>query len=425
MSKRDYYEVLGVPRDADETRIKSAYRKLARQYHPDVNKAPDAEERFKEVNEAYEVLSDADKRAAYDRYGHAATQGGFGGRAGPASAALRRLRRHLRGVFRRLRRDARHASVARRAATICATTWRSPSRRRSSASRRRSKCRGWKPARMPGLAAPSRAPSRSAARSATARARCAGRSRRSWASSSASPPVRAATASGRSPPTPCTKCRGQKRVRVDPQAGGRASRPAWTTACASAWRARASRVSAAARRAACMSCCTSSRTRCSSARRTTSCWSCPSTWCRRRWAPRWRCPTLDGKTKLTIPAGTQHGAVFRLRGKGVPDPAQQPPRRSVGHGPRRSCPTSLTTKQRKLLEELGETLGLESLSKDTRNIFEKFLDAVGALGDADVEVEVRSLRPRLDRNWNLRSGSKSVSRPTARRPKRSANCSTA
>src|SRR5512136_1349582 len=78
MSKRDYYEVLGIGRDADETAIKSAYRKLARQYHPDVNKAPDAEERFKEINEAYEVLSDSDKRQVYDRFGHAAAQGGFG-----------------------------------------------------------------------------------------------------------------------------------------------------------------------------------------------------------------------------------------------------------------------------------------------------------------------------------------------------------
>ena len=62
MSKRDYYEVLGVPRDADDNAIKSAYRKLARQYHPDVNKAADAGERFKEINEAYEVLSDPEKR---------------------------------------------------------------------------------------------------------------------------------------------------------------------------------------------------------------------------------------------------------------------------------------------------------------------------------------------------------------------------
>lgn len=69
MNRRDYYDVLGVSRQADEKAIKAAYRKLARQYHPDVNKATDAEERFKEVNRAYEVLSDPEKRAKYDRFG--------------------------------------------------------------------------------------------------------------------------------------------------------------------------------------------------------------------------------------------------------------------------------------------------------------------------------------------------------------------
>ena len=71
MSKRDYYEILGVSRDASPDDLKSAFRNLARQYHPDVNKAQDAEERFKEINEAYGVLSEPEKRAAYDRFGHA------------------------------------------------------------------------------------------------------------------------------------------------------------------------------------------------------------------------------------------------------------------------------------------------------------------------------------------------------------------
>jgi molecular chaperone DnaJ len=76
VSKRDYYEVLGVGRDADEQQVKSAYRKLALQYHPDRNPDnPEAEEKFKEAAEAYSVLSDAQKRAAYDRYGHAGVQG--------------------------------------------------------------------------------------------------------------------------------------------------------------------------------------------------------------------------------------------------------------------------------------------------------------------------------------------------------------
>ena len=68
--KRDYYEVLGVPRTASQDQIKDAYRKLAMQYHPDRNKAPDAEERFKEISEAYAVLSDDEKRQQYDTLGH-------------------------------------------------------------------------------------------------------------------------------------------------------------------------------------------------------------------------------------------------------------------------------------------------------------------------------------------------------------------
>ncbi|MGE5551680.1 MAG: molecular chaperone DnaJ [Bacteroidota bacterium] len=82
-NKRDYYEVLGVNRQAGEDEIKKAYRRLAREAHPDVNKGdPKAEEKFKEINEAYEVLSDPQKRAAYDHYGHAATDPGFAGGGG-------------------------------------------------------------------------------------------------------------------------------------------------------------------------------------------------------------------------------------------------------------------------------------------------------------------------------------------------------
>ncbi len=76
--KRDFYEVLGVERDADQRTIKRAFVKLARQYHPDVNKSPEAEEKFKEISEAYSVLSDDEKRANYDRYGSPDGPGGFG-----------------------------------------------------------------------------------------------------------------------------------------------------------------------------------------------------------------------------------------------------------------------------------------------------------------------------------------------------------
>lgn len=77
MAKRDYYEILGVDKSADEATLKKAYRKLAMKLHPDRNKEADASEKFKEVSEAYAVLSDSEKRARYDQHGHAGVEGGF------------------------------------------------------------------------------------------------------------------------------------------------------------------------------------------------------------------------------------------------------------------------------------------------------------------------------------------------------------
>ena len=83
MAKRDYYEILGVEKSADEAELKKAYRKLAMKFHPDRNPDnKDAEAKFKELSEAYEVLSDAQKRAAYDRYGHAGVDPSMGGGRG-------------------------------------------------------------------------------------------------------------------------------------------------------------------------------------------------------------------------------------------------------------------------------------------------------------------------------------------------------
>ncbi len=82
MAKKDYYDVLGVNKNATDAEIKSAYRKLAKKYHPDVNKEEGAEGKFKEIGEAYSVLSDANKRKTYDQFGHAAFENGGGGGQG-------------------------------------------------------------------------------------------------------------------------------------------------------------------------------------------------------------------------------------------------------------------------------------------------------------------------------------------------------
>ena len=114
MAKRDYYDILGVPRNAEEEDIKKAYRKLAMKHHPDRNqgdKAKASEEKFKEAKEAYEMLTDPQKRAAYDQYGHAGVDPNMGGRPRCRARGLRRL---CRGLRRHLRRHLRRRGRRRR-----------------------------------------------------------------------------------------------------------------------------------------------------------------------------------------------------------------------------------------------------------------------------------------------------------------------
>jgi molecular chaperone DnaJ len=104
MAKRDFYEILGVPKNASDDEIKKAYRKLAMKHHPDRNQGDiqGGREKFKEAKEAYEMLSDPQKRAAYDQHGHAGVDPNM--RGGPGA---RRLRRLCRGLWRHLRRHLR------------------------------------------------------------------------------------------------------------------------------------------------------------------------------------------------------------------------------------------------------------------------------------------------------------------------------
>ena len=112
MQYRDYYEILGVTRGADADEVKRAYRKLARKFHPDVSKEKNAEEKFKEVQEAYEVLRDSDKRAAYDQLGRDFRDETFLEERHPEQddqadhADQRHLGVHVRQQFRDLGEDA-------------------------------------------------------------------------------------------------------------------------------------------------------------------------------------------------------------------------------------------------------------------------------------------------------------------------------
>src|SRR4051812_13684645 len=188
MAKRDYYEVLGVARGANDAELKAAYRKLAMKYHPDRNSGDkDSEHKFKEINEAYDVLKDGDKRAAYDRYGHAAfEQGGAWAPAGsaPISAQPSPIFSKAFSECRVARAGARRAASA---APISATTWRSPSKTPTWARRRKFGFRHPSPARRARAPAPRRVPSRKPARPAAAWARFATRKASSRLSAPAHP----------------------------------------------------------------------------------------------------------------------------------------------------------------------------------------------------------------------------------------------
>ena len=373
MAKRDYYDVLGVPRDADANTIKSAYRKLARQYHPDVNKDAASEEHLKEINEAYEVLSDADKRQAYDRFGHAAAQGGFGdagagfggvggfgdifeeffgGFAGarPAQRGPSRgndLRYDLEITFQEAVFGAEKEIEIPRLETCpqCQGSGAEP---------------GTKPIRCPqcnGTGEVRRTQQTILGQfvSVTPCPRCHGEREIVM--------------------TPCTVCRGQKRVTrtrklsvtippgVDDgmrirlsgegEAGERGGPPG------SLYVVLGVKPHPLFKR-----------------QENDILLEYPVSIVQAALGAEVKVPTMDGTSVLIIPAGTQHGSVFRLRGKGAP----------VLRGNRRGdeivtvrvvVPDKLNDKQRKLLEELGESLGLEALNKDNRSLFEKFLDTVG------------------------------------------------
>ncbi|MFQ6057927.1 MAG: molecular chaperone DnaJ [Anaerolineae bacterium] len=368
-SKRDYYDVLGVGRNASRDEIKKAYRRLARQYHPDVNKSPDAEAKFKEINEAYEVLSDQEKRAMYDRFGHAGAPGlgfeGFGFRDpfeifeevfgfgfGPRARAARRgpqrgtdLRYDLTISFEEAAFGCEKELEIPRWET-CPT------------------CRG-------SGAEPGTSPIRCPQCNGTGQVR---RVQQSFFGSF----VQVATCNrcdgrGEVVTTPCHECRGRKRVQriktiavdippgVDDgtrirlsgegEAGLYGGPPGNLYVVLSVK---------------------------------------PHKYFKRQGndillelginvaqaalGDKVQVPTLDGKETLIIPAGTQTGETFRLRGKGVPY------LRRNGRGDQLVTvyvvtPTNLTEEQKELFQKLAKTLGKEVIPQSEKSFFERLKDA--------------------------------------------------
>ena len=372
---RDYYEILGVPRDASEQEIKKAYRRLARQYHPDVNKSPEAEARFKEINEAYQVLSDPEKRAAYDRFGRAGLSGmgGFGdfGFGDFGFGGIDDLFEGLFGGFGR-RTSARRGPVKGENIQVTLTLDFEEAvfgcEKEIEVTRLETcpHCQGTG-------AEPGTQPIRCPQCNGTGEVRRVQQSLLgSFVSVNTCPRC---GGTGEVVVTPCTVCRGAKRVPVtrklaveippgvtdgtqirlagEGQPGLRGGPPGNLYVVLSVrehpyFKRRGDdiylQLNINVAQAALGD---------------------------KVWVP-----TLDGEVELTIPPGTQTGQTFRLRGKGVPHLRQN------GRGDQYVVvqvvvPTRLTPEQRDLFMKLGRTLGREVVPQNEKTLWERVLEAIG------------------------------------------------
>ena len=376
-AKRDYYEVLGVPRNATQEEIKKAYKRLARQYHPDVNKSPEAEEKFKEINEAYQVLGDPEKRAQYDRFGRVGTGGfpganvdfGFGG-LGPDISDLTDLFEEFFGFGPRRRRPSPErgrdlqVDVTVEFEEAIAGTEQTVTVSRLEPCPR---CHGT--GAEPGTR-PTTCP------------QCGGRGEvRQVRDSFFGRFVTVTTCprcngTGQLIATPCSECGGRRVVRRSRRVAvkippgvddgtmirltgegelGRYGGPPGDLYVRvhvkphPLFKREGKNILL----------------------------DLPINIAQAALGDEVEVPTIDGtKVKLTIPPGTQYGKTFRRRGKGVPDVRNPNRRGDMLVTVRVVVPKNLTPKQKELLRELGETLGRVP-SPDDRNFLEKMLDAIG------------------------------------------------
>jgi molecular chaperone DnaJ len=376
--KRDYYEVLGVPRNARDADIKKAYRQQARLYHPDVNKAEDAEERFKEINEAYEVLSDEPKRAAYDRFGHAGVQGTAGaGYSGFGDFGFGDIFEEFfsgfgMGTRRRARRGPRRGADLQVKLIISFEEAAFGCEKEIKVMRHETcpHCQG-------SGAEPGTQPIRCAQCNGTGEVRQVQQSiLGSFVNVSTCPRCRG---EGEVVTTPCSQCQGQKVVQVprtlsvkipagvddgmrvrlagEGEPGTYGGPPGNLYVVISVtphryYRRRDSNVLLELAINVAQAALGDEVT----------------------------VPTLDGEVPLRIPPGTQSGKVFRLRSKGIPR------LRRNGRGDQLVIvqviiPTRITDEQRRLFQQLGKTLGKEVIPQPEKGFFAKLKDVLGdALG---------------------------------------------
>ena len=376
-NKRDYYEVLGVEKNAADAEIKKAYRKLAAKYHPDVNSDPGAEEKFKEINEAYEVLSDADKKARYDQFGFAGVDpnfaagagnpfgGGFGGFSGFGD-----LGDIFGDFFGGGASRARSASAPRKGENVVVQVDLSFEEAAFGTKKEVSVGRIETCDRCGGSGA-------AAGTQAETCDRCGGSGQvqvtqnfmgMTMQSSAACPKC---GGKGRIIRTPCTRCKGKGRVRrsqkimVDIPAGiddGQTVRVRDQGSAGANGGPNGDLLVAVRIRPHALFKRDGANVLCEM----------PISFTQAACGAEIEVPTLDGKVRYSIPEGTQTGATFRLRGKGIP---------YVGYKNRGDqyvtvvveTPTQLTKEQKDLLRQFEEVTA-ETATPKRKSFFEKLKD---------------------------------------------------